>query len=89
VAGFIDASSGGGWGQILTLAFVATGSSPQKAVGTVDFTEPIISVATFLTFGFIIDFESFLWKIVLSMLIGGFILTPITAIYAQENLEDC
>jgi len=48
-------------------------------VGTVEFTEPIISVATFVTFGFIIGFESFLWKIVLSILIGGIILTPIAA----------
>lgn len=79
VAGFVDAAGGGGWGPILTPAFVATGSNPRKAVGTVEFTEPIVSVATVVTFGLIIGFESFLWNIVLPVLIGGIILTPIAA----------
>jgi uncharacterized membrane protein YfcA len=79
VAGFVDASGGGGWGPILTPAFVATGSNPRKAIGTVEFTEPIISTATFLTFGFMIGFENFLWNIVLPIVIGGIILTPIAA----------
>jgi uncharacterized membrane protein YfcA len=79
VAGFIDASGGGGWGPILTPAFVASGSSPRKAVGTVEFTEPIVSFATVITFGLIIGFESFLWNIVLPILIGGIILSPIAA----------
>ena len=79
VAGFIDASGGGGWGPILTPAFVASGSSPRKAVGTVEFTEPIVSFATVITFGLLIGFESFLWNIVLPILIGGIILSPIAA----------
>ena len=79
VAGFVDASGGGGWGPILTPAFVASGSSPRKAVGTVEFTEPIVSFATVITFGLIIGFESFLWNIVLPILIGGIILSPIAA----------
>jgi len=85
VAGFIDASGGGGWGPILTPAFVATGSNPRKAVGTVEFTEPIISVATFVTFGLIIGFESFLWNIVLPILIGGIILSPIAAYLCSKT----
>ena len=85
VAGFIDASGGGGWGPILTPAFVATGSNPRKAVGTVEFTEPIISVATFVTFGLIIGFESFLWNIVLPMVIGGIILSPIAAYVCSKT----
>jgi len=85
VAGFIDASGGGGWGPILTPAFVATGSNPRKAVGTVEFTEPIISFATFITFGIIIGFESFLWNIVLPILLGGIILTPIAAYVCSKT----
>jgi len=79
IAGFVDASGGGGWGPILTPAFVATGSNPRMTIGTVEFTEPIISFATFLTFGLIIGFESFMWNIVLPILVGGIILTPIAA----------
>jgi len=85
VAGFIDASGGGGWGPILTPAFVAAGSDPRKAVGTVEFTEPIISVATFVTFGVIIGFESFLWNIVLPILIGGVILVPVAAYLCSKK----
>ncbi len=85
VAGFVDASGGGGWGPILTPAFIATGSDPRKAVGTVEFTEPIVSVATFVTFGLIIGFESFLWNIVLPIVIGGIILTPIAAYITSKT----
>jgi len=85
VAGFIDASGGGGWGPILTPSFVATGSTPKKAVGTVEFTEPFISIATFITFGLIIGFESFLWNIVLPIIIGGIILTPIAAYVCSKT----
>lgn len=85
VAGFIDASGGGGWGPILTPAFIATGSDPRKAVGTVEFTEPIISVAAFMTFGLIIGFESFLWNIVLPIVLGGIILTPIAAYVTSKT----
>ena len=79
IAGFIDASGGGGWGPILTPTFVATGSNPRKAVGTVEFTEPIVSFATVITFGIILGFESFIWSIVVPMLIGGIVLSPIAA----------
>lgn len=85
VAGFVDASGGGGWGPILTPAFVATGSNPRRAVGTVEFTEPVISVATSLTFGLIIGFESFLWNIVLPIVIGGIILTPVAAYMTSKT----
>lgn len=85
IAGFIDASGGGGWGPILTPAFVATGSNPRRVVGTVEFTEPIISFATFITFSLIIGFESFLWNIVLPMLIGGIILTPVAAYICSKT----
>lgn len=85
VAGFVDASGGGGWGPILTPTFIATGSNPRKAVGTVEFTEPIISVATVVTFGLIIGFESFLWNIVLPIVIGGIILTPIAAYVCSKT----
>ena len=79
LAGFVDAAGGGGWGPILTSTFVATGSSPRKAVGTVEVSEPIISVAAFVTFGILIGFESFLWSLVIPILIGGIILTPVAA----------
>jgi len=79
IAGFIDVSGGGGWGPIMTPTFIMTGSNPRKTVGTVEFTEPLISLAGVLTFGFLIGFETFLWSIVLPMILGGIILTPFAA----------
>jgi len=78
-AGFIDVSGGGGWGPIMTPTFIMTGSNPRKTVGTVEFTEPLISLAGVLTFGFLIGFETFLWSIVLPMILGGIVLTPFAA----------
>ncbi len=75
-ASFIDVSGGGGWGPIMTPTFIMTGSNPRKAVGTVEFIEPLVSLAGVLTFGALIGFETFLWNIVLPMIIGGTILTP-------------
>jgi uncharacterized membrane protein YfcA len=79
IAGFVDASGGGGWGPILTPAFVATGSNPRKAIGTVEFTEPIISLSVVITFGLLVGFETFLWNLVLPVVLGGVILTPLAA----------
>ena len=79
IAGFIDVSGGGGWGPILTPTLLLKGSNPRKVVGTVEFTEPFISLAGVLMFGIMIGFDKFLWNIVVPMTIGGIILTPIAS----------
>ena len=66
-------------GPIMTPTFIMTGSHPRKTVGTVEFTEPLLSLAGVLTFGFLIGFETFLWSIVMPMILGGIILTPFAA----------
>jgi len=78
-ASFIDVSGGGGWGPIMTPIFIMKGSNPRKAVGTVEFTEPLISLAGVLTFGFLMRFETFVWSTVMPMVVGGIILTPFAA----------
>lgn len=79
VAAFIDVSGGGGWGPLCTPIFILRGSEPRKAIGTVEITEPIISFTSMLVFAFTIGLESFLWSIVIPIMLGGFILTPIAA----------
>jgi len=79
VAAFIDVSGGGGWGPIVTPIFILGGSEPRKAVGTVEITEPVISFTAMIVFGLTLGFESFLWPIVIPVMLGGFILTPIAA----------
>lgn len=79
IAAFIDVAVGGGWGPIGTPALVLSGEEPRKAVGTIEFTEPVISIVAVLSFGFFIGFEAFLWTMALPMILGGFILTPLAA----------
>ena len=79
VAGFIDVSGGGGWGPLVTPVFLLGGSEPRKAIGTVEITEPVISFTAMVIFGLSLGFESFLWSIVMPVMLGGFILTPIAA----------
>jgi uncharacterized membrane protein YfcA len=78
-AAFIDVTGGGGWGPICTPTFILNGSEPKNAVGTVEITEPFISFTAMIVFGILIGFETFLWNIVIPILIGGLILTPIAA----------
>jgi len=78
-AAFIDITGGGGWGPICTPTFILSGSEPRKAIGTVEATEPFISFTAMIVFGILIGFETFLWNIVIPILIGGIILTPIAA----------
>lgn len=78
-AAFIDVTGGGGWGPICTPTFILNGSDPEKAVGTVEATEPFVSFTAMITFGLLIGFETFLWNIVIPILIGGIILSPIAA----------
>jgi len=83
-AAFIDVTGGGGWGPICTPTFILSGSEPRKAIGTVEATEPIISFTAMIVFGILIGFETFLWAIVLPILIGGIILTPFAAWMAKR-----
>ncbi len=76
-AGFLDTLGGGGWGPIGTPSLILSGSEPRKAVGTIEFTEPFVSLAAVITFGLTLGFEQFLWNMTIPMIIGGLILTPI------------
>ena len=76
-AGFLDTLGGGGWGPIGTPSLILSGSDPKKAVGTIEFTEPFVSLAAVLTFGVTVGFENFMWNITIPMILGGLILTPI------------
>ena len=63
----------------MTPTFILTGSEPKRAVGTVEFTEPLISLAGVLTFGALMGFGAFPWSVVLPMIVGGVVLTPFAA----------
>ncbi|GLW05690.1 UPF0721 transmembrane protein [Microtetraspora sp. NBRC 13810] len=80
VAGFVDATGGGGWGPVGTPAILASGRlAPRKVIGSIDASEFLVAIAA--SIGFIIGIGSenidFAWVGVL--LLGGVIAAPIAA----------
>jgi uncharacterized membrane protein YfcA len=84
VAAFVDVAVGGGWGPLGTPALILSGEEPKRAVGIIEFTEPIISLTAVITFGFTLGFEKFMWNMTLPMILGGFILTPIASVLTSK-----
>jgi uncharacterized protein len=80
VAGFLDATGGGGWGPVGTPALLASGRmEPRKVIGSIDTSEFLVAVAASLGFLFSLGSQGvdFLW--VAAFLIGGLIAAPIAA----------
>lgn len=80
LAGFIDATGGGGWGPVGTPAILASGRlEPRKTIGSIDTSEFLVAVAA--SVGFILGIGSqgvnYVW--VVALLIGGIIAAPIAA----------
>jgi uncharacterized membrane protein YfcA len=80
VAGFMDATGGGGWGPVGTPALLASGRmEPRKVIGTIDTSEFFVAIAA--SVGFFVGLSGagidYTW--VLALLIGGLIAAPIAA----------
>jgi uncharacterized membrane protein YfcA len=80
VAGFVDATGGGGWGPVATPTLLATGKmSPRKVVGSVDTSEFMVSVAASIGFLTALGTSGISWKAVGALLLGGFVAAPVAA----------
>ncbi|MBQ1050286.1 sulfite exporter TauE/SafE family protein [Micromonospora sp. C51] len=80
VAGFVDATGGGGWGPVATPALLVSGRmEPRKVIGSVDTSEFVVAAAASLGFLIGLGTEGFLLPIVLALLAGGLIAAPIAA----------
>jgi uncharacterized membrane protein YfcA len=80
VAGFVDATGGGGWGPVGTPAILASGRlEPRKTIGSVDTSEFLIAVAASLGFLFGIGGAGVKADWVIALLLGGVIAAPIAA----------
>ncbi|WP_277210804.1 sulfite exporter TauE/SafE family protein [Isoptericola croceus] len=80
VAGFMDATGGGGWGPIGTPAILASGRlEPRKVIGSIDTSEFFVAVAASL--GFLVGLGTagidLAWA--LALLVGGIVAAPIAA----------
>ncbi|MFC4128468.1 sulfite exporter TauE/SafE family protein [Nocardia rhizosphaerae] len=80
VAGFLDATGGGGWGPVGTPAVLASGRmEPRKVIGSIDTSEFLVAVAA--SIGFLVGLGTAginaTWA--LALLVGGLIAAPIAA----------
>ncbi|MGV3466150.1 MAG: sulfite exporter TauE/SafE family protein [Heyndrickxia sp.] len=84
LAGFTDATGGGGWGAITTPALLAQkGTNPSKVIGTVIASE--FTVALSATLGFLISlgWTDVNWLWVLALMAGGIVASPIAAWFVK------
>jgi uncharacterized protein len=80
VAGFIDATGGGGWGPFANSALLSSGKlAPRRAVGSVNAAEFIVSVAASVGFLFGLGRQNLPFSIVGALLIGGVLVAPLAA----------
>jgi uncharacterized membrane protein YfcA len=80
VAGFIDATGGGGWGPVATSTLLSSGKlEPRRTVGSVSAAEFIVSVAASIGFLFGLGKENLPYGSVAALLIGGVLAAPLAA----------
>jgi uncharacterized membrane protein YfcA len=74
VAGFLDASGGGGWGPLTTSTLVGSGHAPRLAIGSVNTTEFFVTLAASATF--FIELGLAPLKNLIPLVLGGLIAAP-------------
>jgi uncharacterized membrane protein YfcA len=75
VAGFLDASGGGGWGPVATTTLVGSGHAPRTTVGSVNTTEFFVTVAAATTF--FVELGAAPWRELLALIVGGVLAAPL------------
>jgi len=80
--GFFDAVGGGGWGPIVTTNLIHRGNTPKQTIGTVNTAEFFVSFVSTGIFIFFLGVQN--WQIVLGLIIGGVIASPIGALLAGK-----
>jgi uncharacterized protein len=80
IAGFFDATGGGGWGPIATPVLLTSNQmEPRKAIGSVDTSEFAIAISSTLGFLLTLGWSQINLQWVLALMIGGIIAAPIAA----------
>jgi uncharacterized membrane protein YfcA len=80
VAGFVDATGGGGWGPVATPSLLVSGRmEPRKVIGSVDTAEVIVAGSASVGFLVGLGSQGFVLPTVAALLVGGVIAAPIAA----------
>ncbi|MDR7072434.1 sulfite exporter TauE/SafE family protein [Fictibacillus barbaricus] len=80
LAGFLDATGGGGWGPVTTpVLMTKDGMTTRKVIGSVDTSEFAVAVSASIGFFISLGWAQVQWIWVVSLMIGGLIAAPIAA----------
>jgi len=80
--GFVDAVGGGGWGPVVTSTLVGTGNDPRTTIGSVNFAEFFVTLATAAAFT-VLAVDG-LWPTVAGLVIGGLFAAPFAALLCSK-----
>lgn len=86
LASFNKGISGGGYGPILAGGQIMSGVKEKHAVSITALSEGIVCAAGFLGYLFVNRADHMNWSLILSLLIGGAISTPL-AVYAVKKID--
>jgi uncharacterized membrane protein YfcA len=74
LAGFLDATGGGGWGPVVTSTLIGSGHGPRQTVGSVNTTEFLVTVAAATTF--FIELGASGLHYLIPLVLGGVLAAP-------------
>jgi hypothetical protein len=76
--GFVDAVGGGGWGPVVTSTLVGSGNDPRTTIGSVNFAEFFMTLATAASFTLLAVEGT--WPVVAGLVVGGLFAAPFAAL---------
>ena len=77
LGGFVDTSGGGGWGPVVTTTLVGTGQDPRTTIGSVNFAEFFLTLASATSLFILVD--ETIWHVVSGLILGGLFAAPLAA----------
>jgi uncharacterized membrane protein YfcA len=79
--GFVDAVGGGGWGPVVTSTLVGSGNDPRTTIGSVNFAEFFMTLATAASFTLLAVEGT--WPVVAGLVVGGVVAAPFAALLCR------
>ena len=80
--GFVDSVGGGGWGPVVTSTLVGSGNDPRTTIGSVNFAEFFLTLATAATFTVLAGETT--WVAVAGLVVGGLFAAPFAALLCRK-----
>lgn len=80
--GFVDSAGGGGWGPVVTTTLLGSGNDPRTTIGSVNFAEFFLTLASGATFALLIGTNA--WPVVGGLIFGGLFAAPFAALLCKK-----